>query len=182
MKLINKNTIFIGLVFLSTSLFSQKTIKKYADKNLSQVKYSMSHPMHDWDGINKSTKAVIVEDTETQLVNRVGVFLKLIDFNSENANRDSHAIEILDGIKYPTVTFLSSKIVTNEDGLSVKGTLTFHNVKKEITVPVSYKKENGKTFYTGNFDIDMTDYNVKKPTLMNIPTDKIIKINFSFAF
>ncbi len=182
MKSLIKNTFLLILLFSFSTIFSQETVKKYADNKLSVVKYAMSHPLHDWEGINKNVRALIKENKQTGEIEKVAVSLKVADFNSGNANRDSHAVETLDGIKYPVVTFVSKKIDETKTGMKITGILTFHNVKKEITIPVLKKKQKGKWFYSGIFNVDMTQYNVKPPALMNIPTDKIIKISFFLVF
>ncbi len=165
-------------MFSFSTVFSQETIKKYADNTLSEVTYAMSHPLHDWEGVNKNVRAVIKKNKNDEKIVKVAIALKITDFNSENANRDSHAIEILDGIKYPIVTFVSSEISKER----VTGILTFHNVKKEISFPILMKTKKGKEIYSGSFDVDMTEFGIKIPTLMNMPTDKIIKINFILFF
>ena len=181
MKTILRNTILLALIFLFSSAFSQKNIKKYAKTNLSSVGYSMSHPMHDWDGINKNVRAIIVENKDG-VIEKLAVSLNIIDFDSGNANRDSHAIEVLEGIKYPTISFVSTKVKDTNEQYKVTGILTFHNVKKEITITFIKNKTNNSDAYIGNFEVDMTEFGIKRPTLLNMPTDKIIKIKFSIVF
>ena len=169
-------------MFSFSTMFSQETIKKYADNTLSEVTYAMSHPLHDWEGVNKNVRAVIKKNKNDGKIVKVAVSLKVADFNSENANRDSHAVEVLEGLKYPTVTFVSSEIGEDNDKYKITGILTFHNVKKKISFPVLMKTKKGKEFYSGSFDVDMTEFGIKRPTLMNMPTDKIIKISFFLVF
>ncbi len=165
-----------------SAINAQETIKKYADNTLSEVTYTMSHPLHDWEGVDKNVRAVIIENSKTGKIQKVAVSLKIADFNSGNSNRDSHAVEVLEGISYPTVTFVSKRIEETDNNIFVTGILTFHNVKKEIKIPVLKRKEKGKDFYSGKFDVDMTKFKVKRPTLMNMPTDKIIKMSFFLVF
>ncbi len=182
MNIVLKKTFSILLILLFiTNLKAQETIKKYADSKISTVTYKMSHPMHDWEGVNKNVKAVIIKNKDGK-IDKVAVALKIIDFDSKNANRDSHAVEILDAIKYPAVTFVSSKITEIDNNIKVSGILTFHNVKKSITIPVIRKVKGEKEFYSGMFEIDMTEYNIKRPSLMSVPADKIIKISFFVVF
>ena len=182
MKMLYKNLILLILFFSFSTLFAQETIKTYADNTLSEVTYAMSHPMHDWEGVNKNVRAVVKKNKETNGLTKVAVSLKIADFNSGNSNRDSHAVEVLDGIQYPAITFVSSEITKTETNINITGILTFHNVKKKITIPVHKKTEKGKEIYTGSFDVDMTEYAIKRPTLMNMPTDKIIKMRFFLVF
>ncbi|NOZ35505.1 MAG: YceI family protein [Chlorobi bacterium] len=182
MTKIYKNSILLFFIFSISTLSAQNAIKKFADKTVSEVTYEMSHPLHDWEGINKNVRAVIKKNSETGKIEKVAVSLNIIDFNSGNSNRDSHTVEILDGIKYPAVTFVSNNIKKSDQNTIVSGVLTFHNVKKQIKFPILKKEKKGKEFYSGKFDIDMTKFNIKRPTLMNIPTDKTIKISFFIVF
>ncbi len=182
MKKLTENILLLLFIFSFSTINAQEIIKKYADNTLSEITYSMSHPLHDWEGVNKNVRAVIKKNKETNAIIKVAVSLKVVDFNSGNANRDSHAVEILEGIKYPTVTFVSNKITETSDNAEVSGILTFHNIKKEIKISVLKKINKGKEIYTGTFDVDMTKFDIKRPTLMNIPTDKIIKVKFLLVF
>ncbi len=177
-----KNILFLLIMASFSAINAQETIKKYADNTLSEVTYAMSHPMHDWEGVNKNVRAVIKENSKTGKIEKAAVSLKIIDFNSGNSNRDSHAVEVLDGIKYPAITFVSNSIEQTENNIKITGILNFHNVKKKITVSVLKKMKKGKDVYIGSFDVDMTEYDIKRPTLMNMPTDKIIKISFLLVF
>ncbi len=171
------------LIFFSlTVLLGQETEKVKADISLSSVTYAMSHPLHDWEGVNKNVRSIIVRDKQSKKIQKVAVALGVADFNSGNANRDSHAIEVLEGLTYPTVTFNSNSIDYQENSIKISGTLTFHNIKKVMTFSVLHKSLKGREAYSGTFDVDMTEFKVKPPSLMNMATDKTIKISFFLVF
>ncbi len=179
---LNKYLFLLLLVLSYSNVFSQDFKKLYANKKLSEVTYAMSHPLHDWEGINKNVRAVIIKNNTSNKIKKVAVSLNITDFDSENANRDSHAVKVLEALKYPAVTFISTEIIYKEDELIVSGILNFHNIKKSIKFPVIPQQEDGKEFFSGSFEVDMTQYGIKRPSLMNIPTDKYIKISFSLFF
>lgn len=170
------------LTFTSSVFYGQKTKKIKANVSLSSVTYEMSHPLHDWEGVNKNVKSIIVRDKKSGEIQKVAAALAVAEFNSGNANRDSHAVEVLDGLKYPAITFVSSSVIYEKQKIEITGILNFHNVKKEITFYIIRKSFNGHEAYSGNFSINMTEYNVKTPSLMGIPTDKHIKISFLVVF
>lgn len=170
------------LIFTSSIIFGQETEKIKDNVSLSNVTYAMSHPLHDWEGVNKNVKSVIVRDKKSKKIKKVAVALAVAEFNSGNANRDSHAVETLDGIKYPTVTFVSNSIQYGKEKIEVTGILNFHHVKKEIKFSVLHKRLKGYEAYAGNFTVDMTEYNIKPPSLMSMPTNKNIKISFFLVF
>jgi polyisoprenoid-binding protein YceI len=157
--------------------------KIMADKSASTVTYSAKHPLHKWDGVSHDVNCAMLYNDETKLPESVAVSIKVASFDSDNNNRDSHAMEVLDGIKYPNVTFVSSDIKPGTDGqLVAKGTLTFHGIARAITVPVTRKEAGNTMTLTGEFPVSLTDYKIERPSLMGMKTedDLVLKINAVF--
>jgi polyisoprenoid-binding protein YceI len=182
-KLRNILTIFFFLIsFISRGQTASNTSKIFADTKQSSVTYSMNHPMHDWDGVSKDMKAVVMYNRTTQLIENVAVSVKVATFDSQNANRDSHMIETVEGIKYPNVTFSSTSVKQDGNKISIMGTLNFHGVSKPISIEVQ-KSMQGKTMVIdGSFQVLMTEFKIEKPSLMGMPTSDIIKLKLHFEF
>ncbi|MEZ0485733.1 YceI family protein [Fibrella aquatica] len=179
------NRLFIVLVIaLSGFIPSALTPKKLmVDKSKSTVTYSMVHPMHKWDGVSRDVNAAMVYDEATKQIQSVAVAIRVASFDSQNQNRDSHMIEVLDGIKYPNVTFTSQDIKPNADGtLTVNGKLTFHNVTKPISVQVTRRESGNQLLMNGKFDLKMTDYAVERPSLLGLATEDQFTLAFALAF
>ncbi len=172
-----------GLALLCSFGFTNLAKRKImADKKASTITYAMRHPMHSWEGVSRDVTAAIVYDDEAKKLETVAVVAKVSSFDSQNANRDSHAIETMEGIKYPNVTFASQQVQDNGNKLTVTGNLTFHGVTKSVTVPVTRKESGGMVVYEGAFDLKLTDFKIERPTLMMVPTEDEFKMNFSLAF
>ncbi len=173
----------IGFLLLLSFVAPQAKRKLIADKKVSTITYAMRHPMHSWEGVSHDVTAAIVYDDEAKKVETVAVLAKVVSFDSQNANRDSHAIESMEGIKYPNVTFSSQQVQDDGSGkLTVVGNLTLHGVTRPVTIPVSRKMNNGMAIYEGNFDLKLTDFKIEKPTLMMVPVDDELKMKFSLVF
>jgi polyisoprenoid-binding protein YceI len=178
-------TLFLltGLLMLFSFVAPTAKRKLMADKKASTVTYAMHHPMHSWEAVSHDVTAAIVVDDETKKVETVAVVVRAASFDSKNANRDSHAIESIEGIKYPHITFSSQQVQDDgADKLTVTGNLTFHGVTKSITIPISRKMANGMAIYEGNFDLKITDFKIEKPTLMMVPVEDELKMKFSLGF
>ncbi|GAB4048089.1 YceI family protein [Spirosoma litoris] len=172
----------IGILFAFTSAPMTKR-KIMADKALSTVTYSAKHPLHKWDGVSKEVNCAIMYNDDTKQPESVAVSLKVSSFDSDNNNRDSHAMEVLDGLKYPNVTFVSSDIKAGENGtLTAKGTLTFHGVAKPVTLEATRKDAGGKMTLTGEFPVNMSDYNIERPSLMGLKTEDAMTLKFNVVF
>jgi polyisoprenoid-binding protein YceI len=183
-QFIGRGVLLLAGLAILVSFVAPKTKRKImADKKVSSITYAMRHPMHSWEGTNRDVTAAIVYDDETKKVETVAVVAKVASFDSQNANRDSHAIESMEGIKYPNVTFSSQQVQDNGAGkLTVTGNLNFHGVTKSITIPVTRRESGGMAIFEGNFDLKLTDFKIEKPTLMAISVDDELKMKFSLGF
>jgi polyisoprenoid-binding protein YceI len=156
--------------------------KIVADKKNSLVTYAMSHPAHDWEGVCKDVNAVIIYDDNTKTINQVAVSLKVNAFDSGNANRDSHAIEVLEGLKYPKVTFTSNKIKNDNNTLTAEGNLNFHGITKPVTISVSRTDSDKQIVLDGKFDILLSQFQIERPSLFGIKTRDEVKLSFKVFF
>lgn len=171
----------IGILCAFVSPMAKR--KLMADKALSTVTYSAKHPLHKWDGVSHDVNCALIYNDETKLPETIAVSLKVASFDSDNNNRDSHAIEVLDGLKYPNVTFVSSDIKGNDNGtITAKGTLTFHGVAKPATLQATRKDADGKMTLTGEFPVNMSDHNVERPSLMGLKTEDAMQLRFNVVF
>ncbi|KAA9356405.1 YceI family protein [Larkinella humicola] len=172
----------IGIVGLLAFVAPTASRKLMADKSQSVMTYTMHHPMHTWDGVSREVQSVLLYNDATDRIEAVAVAVKLASFDSQNANRDSHALEILDGIKYPRVTFSSTGIEQTQDKLKIWGNLTFHGVTRPVEVLAVRVDKAGQLLATGEFSIKMSDYNIERPSLMMVPTDESFLVKFSMAY
>ena len=108
--------------------------------------------------------------------------VKFSSFDSKNANRDSHSIEVTEALKYPNTTFNSKSIKQEGNKLSVEGTLNFHGVNKDISFVAEKSGNKNKIQVTGGFEIKMTDFKDDQPSLMGLDTDDKIKIKFDVVY
>ena len=73
-------------------------------------------------------------------------------------------------------------ITRSTEGVSgaINGTLILGGVTKPITLKAEGKSEGGMLHVTGSYDLDMTEYGLKPPTLMfgRIKVGKTVKVNY----
>jgi polyisoprenoid-binding protein YceI len=157
-------------------------VKLFADKSQSSITYAMKHPLHSWEGTSKEINSVILTDAGRNTISQAAVSVKISSFDSQNANRDSHCLEVTDAIKYPNISFASTSIKQEGNMLDITGKLTFHGVTKEITLKATKETINNKISVTGNFSVNMKDYNIEPPSLMAMSTDEEIKMTFVMVY
>jgi len=150
-----------------------------AIKGESTLNYRLVHPMHVVHGVSQDFRCMVTISSDTSRVH-VSVAAKVATFSSGNSNRDSHAMEVLEAIRYPEVTFESDKSVPsgNRSEYQVTGQLTFHGVTREISFPVIPRRANHKINVKGGFEINLSDFKVARPALLGIAVKD--KLNVSF--
>ncbi len=177
-------TIFLSLIMAvcSISLFAQNKIKLFNDKKQSTITYAMKHPLHSWTGVSNDVAAVLLtNDSKTEFY-QVAVAVKIASFDTKNANRDSHTMEVTEALKYPTITFSSTSIKVNENKATITGNLTFHGVTQPITVEATQQNVNGKMAVTGKFNVSMTQFRIDPPSLVGLATKDNIDLEFKIVF
>jgi polyisoprenoid-binding protein YceI len=179
-----KNILIIGLFVLGfqTIVLAQEKRKIEANKKNSSVSYAMKHPMHDWDAKTKEAKAVIVYNDKSQKIEAAAVIIPVKSFDSGNSNRDSHALEVLDALKIPNVTFTGANIVETGNDLLIKGNLSFHGVTKPVEIKATRALNKKSLKIVGSFLVNMNDYKIDPPGLMGIKTNENIKLSFDLSF
>ncbi len=174
----------LAAAILLTS-FSRPTAphKIMADRRASTVSYAMHHSIHAWEAVSHDVNCAMNYNDETKRIENVAVSIKVASFDSGNANRDSHGLEVMEALKYPNVTFVSQAIQPEADGkLTIKGTLTFHGMAKPIVIQATRKDTPDQLTVDGGFDISLTAYNVERPSLLGIKTDDTVKMTFAIVF
>ena len=144
----------------------------------SFISYDGRHPAHNWTGVSKEIKGSFIFDKDNPTASNVDLFVPVFSFDSKNSNRDSNMLDVIEDYFYPTVSFTSSGIIKQENQYYIKGLLFFHGIKKEITIPVNFTLDDKKIKVDADFSISLTDYKIKRPSLLTIKMKDDIAIKF----
>jgi polyisoprenoid-binding protein YceI len=161
-------------------LLSPDTKKVSALKAESSISYSLTHPMHKIDATSKDFVCDIM--LSDNMLQSVRFSAEVTSFDSGNSNRDSHAMEVVEGVLYPEITFVSSDIKKSEGKLTIAGNLTFHGVTKPVSFEATLSSSNAKTIIKGETVLKLSEHKVERPKLMLIAVSDEMKISFSMAF
>lgn len=168
-------------VWLALFAVANRTIR--ADKSGSYITYKAVHALHAWEGKNRQTDCIIVYNDESRRIDKVAVAAKVADFDSDNSNRDSHALEVLEALKYPKITFVSTSVIYSSDNQAqIQGNLTFHGITRAVSFPVELGRDGKKLSVKGGFFIQLTDYQVERPSFMLVPIDDRMELLFYMEF
>jgi polyisoprenoid-binding protein YceI len=180
--MVRKWIYFISSLVILFSYARSQTITLQAIKGESSLSYVLIHPLHRVEAISKELTCTIQYDDATHTITSTSFSADVSSFDSGNSNRDSHALEVLDALIYPTVSFESKEIKTNGDKLEVGGDLTFHGVTKPIFFPASILRKNSKFVVNGETNVSLTAFQVERPSLLFIPVKDTLRVSFTMVF
>ena len=147
------------------------------DTTYSYILYKGSHPLHDWEGISKNID-FILSCNDNNACN-LTVSTNLESLNSGNDSRDSNMLWYTESFKYPKVSFQSNNFKFYDDfdtSIEVYGDINFHGVTKSVPINIKLYKENQSLWGICNFNIDLNDYNIDRPSLLMMKISSLIKI------
>jgi polyisoprenoid-binding protein YceI len=151
-----KKSIFPALavliIFLSAFTFIQTIDWKIGDKY--SVKFDGGDPSGEFTGL----KGTIQFDANNLAASKLDCSIDVASINTGNGMKNTHAKsdKWLDAAKYPVIRFTSKSIKKTAAGFEALGTLDFHGVQKEITLPFTFVNN----VFAGAFEVNRMDYNI----------------------
>lgn len=166
----------ILIVFLAVSkLYSQG---KYLTKE-GYISFFSHSIVEDIKADNRQVLSVI--DTKT---GEIAVQLLMRSFLFKKALMQQHFNEsYVESHKYPKATFkgniLNYKDLNNQNGeTEIKGILTVHGKEKEISVIVKFEFAKDQINISGDFMVEVADFDIKIPSVVRNNIAKVIKVTF----
>lgn len=172
-----KKLVFIFV--LSLNILSSQEILRI-DNSISSISYSGTHFLHNWDAKNENISGLI--ELNDNQISKIGVIAKVKDFKSGNSSLDSNSYRVLDALRIPNIVFRSSKIVDSLDIINVSGTISFHGIEKDLNVLLDKSTENDNITLTGKFTINLSDFNVERPSLLLQKINNEIEVQINLIF
>lgn len=146
-----------------------------------RVSFFSSATIEDITAVNTVSKPVMstaTGDIQISISNPQFIFKKKL--MQEHFNED-----YMESDKYPNTIFkgkVNEKVDYTKNGVNnvtVTGTMDMHGVKKTITIPGTITVKDGLIFLVAKFDVKLTDYNIKVPTVIGSDIAKQIAITFT---
>lgn len=169
-------------VLLVVGVLKAEIKKIQADKSGTTITYHLVHPLHKIDGVSKDVYCLAELDPAARTFSSVTVSVDVTTFDSDNSNRDSHAMEVVDALEYPESTFTSARIEQRGDSLFASGKLTFHGITHDVTIAAKTEWSASQVVVNGAFDILLSDYKVERPSLLMIPVENTLRFTLTALF
>lgn len=148
----------------------------------SSIKYTMRHKLHEWEGVSKEVKVATKWNEQKNEIEQISIVVGVASFNSGLSSRDSHMLEVLDGLTYPRILFSSTSVQYTTEGILVKGKLQFHGIEKQVEAKVKMEKINNKMVFTGQLPILLEDYKVERPSLFFVKVENLVQVDFQVGY
>jgi hypothetical protein len=150
------------------------------DAAKSKVNYHLVHKLHEFTGTDEGKlqgKARITDDGTAQ----VQIIGQVKDFNSGNGNRDEHMMETVEAEKFPTVTVKAKMPLSAQTG-TVEGKATvvanLHGTNETADdAPLKVTFSGNSAHVTGEFDMSIEGFNIKRPSLLFVPINDAMKVS-----
>jgi polyisoprenoid-binding protein YceI len=144
----------VVIIILSAFTFFQSLDWKIND-NYS-VKFDGGDPSGEFKGLKGSIKF----DENNLAASKFDCTVDVETINTGNGMKNTHAKsdKWLDAAKYPVIRFFSKSINRTASGFEAIGTLDFHGVQKEITLPFTFVNN----VFAGTFEVNRLDYDINK--------------------
>jgi len=143
--------------------------------------YNISFSSDKASGVIGGLKGTIDFDQNNIAASKFDVTVDANTLNTGNwlKNKHAKADDFFDVDHYPTIRFISSKIVPFNKAYKVTGNLTIKNVTKPVEIPFIFSETGNTGKFTGYFTINKNDYLLIKTgvgdsvkIVLSIPVDK----------
>lgn len=177
-----RGVLVLVVLFLAVGVTNAEVRKVKADKSGTSVTYHLVHPLHKIDAVSKDVDCTAEIDPAARAISAVTVSVDVMTFDSDNSNRDSHAMEVIDALEYPESTFTSDRVEQRGDSLFATGKLTFHGVTHEVIIAARPEWSASRVVVNGGFNILLSDYKVERPSLLMIPVENTLRFTLTALF
>jgi len=141
------------------------------DARASTVRFHVEHKLHKVDGTSRGAEGKALLDADGAV--RAMVRIPVQSFDSGDANRDSHMLETLEAGRFPYVVFKGVGTLGGATpggkpvGLTLRGELEFHGVKRAVEVPVTVELgKDGSARVRGTLTVSLDAHGVERPSLL----------------
>jgi len=178
-----KRLIFEFSIFLLIGISAiAQPLKVQSTTDGSAATYRLVHPLHHMEATSKDVMFRAEIDPTKKEIMSVSAQVDVTTFDSGNSNRDSHAMEVIDAISYPDVSFSGTTITQTGDSLNVAGKLTFHGVTNNVVAVVTPRWSQNRLDVEGGFPLSLTAFKIERPSLLMIPVNDTLRFTLKAAF
>ena len=158
----------------------------------SEVTFHISHPAKEYDARLLPGGAKIIATFDPQDLRMTGfdVSIQVDKFNSDNTRRDSHMIETMEALIFPTIDWKVTKIAVDAGPVKpgsykgfASGPLTVHGVTQILEAPITMSiAPSGEDTVNSEFSVSLESFEIERPTLVFVPIKDDVPIKVMVVF
>jgi polyisoprenoid-binding protein YceI len=172
------------LVALAVSVSLAQT--RFELLNESIVQYEASDVNATWQGRAPVDSVALTVDESNLANSSLRIVIKADKFGSGNIFRDADARRVVFEVRdYPEIVFeatgINTELATLQEGsqeIQLSGNLIMHGVTKPLVVTVTLELQDSVLKATGGFEVLLSDFEMRRPSLLGITVDDLVKISF----
>lgn len=183
-----KKNIIAIILFLSFLSGAKATELNVDGNKPNQVKFISDAPLESFDGITEKIDGYVLWDGDA-LINKSEFYFEvdLASLDTGMGLRNRHMRDnYLQTDDFPYAEY-AGKITGMEriDGketwhVSTEGKLKIHGIEKNVTIEGTVSREDDSYHVQSEFNVKLTDYNIKVPKLMFMKLNEIIRLEIEF--
>ena len=181
-----------ALSTLALLLLARPALGAEVASSAIEVSFHISHPAKEYDSklLPNGASATVSFDPADMSTLRLKASIKVEMFNSDNSRRDSHMIETLEGLVFPTIDWtvesvsgLTGPVKAGTFEIQATGPMTLHGVTQQLTIPVKLVIDDaGHISAESSFSLSLEAWGIERPTLIFIPIADEVPIQVRMAF
>lgn len=168
-------------LLLAVTLAQAVAPRSFAVTEGATITYRLRHPFHAVVGVSRAVegRARWLPDGTVQVMVRA----RVDSFDSGNANRDAHALEVTEGARIPFVVLKAAATGLRVDAfpadveVPLRGTLELHGVAAEVAVTARvHFASPERADAVATFPVSLTAHGVERPSLLFLRVDDRLQI------
>ena len=150
------------------------------------VTFHISHPAKEFDSFltPDGGLGVITLDPKAMENTKARFTIKVDHFSSDNTRRDSHMIETMEALVFPTIEWDVQSVdgatgpwTPGVHSFKAKGPIQIHGVTRDLEVPVEITVGGkGEITFGSNFSVALEEFEIERPTLVFVPIENDVPV------
>lgn len=150
----------------------------------NSLRFIITYPLKTIIGECKKYEFVnlkIQRKEDQYLAENFEVWCDIFSMKTGDPNRDSNMYETLKYPQYKKIKAYVNSAICKDQECKINFDLEIHDKKKNYQIFSKFSSTSGIQT-KGEFFIDLYDFNIEPPKLFFIQIDRLVKVEFTFAF
>ncbi|MCR8648925.1 YceI family protein [Leptospira interrogans] len=166
------------LIFFTSQSYASEILKK-------EITFLAIHPMKEVHGVCKEIQVdspqIQTSGTVYKLNSPFTIKIPILKINSGDENRDSHIMEILGYPDIPEIIVVVESAEAVGETYLIRGKLSIHEFTRDFQSSGKVEPNGvGQIRIFGKVNIQFSDFNLERPSLLFIKTKEEIEIGYDF--